>query len=451
MHTTEPKQKDPWHLPPLGQRIIKTSLAVFLCLLVCYLRGMSGAAMSAEAPITAIICMQPYVRDSRDFALNRFAGTLIGSFWGLLFLLLLSRIPALGTHWILLYALMGVGILLSLYTAVIIRHPDTSGLAAIVFICIVIAFPDIEDPLVQAGNRFLDVFIGTSIAIVVNLFRLPRDKNRNYVFFLRTADLSPGRFSQIPSSAMFRLNYLCNDGAKICLMSEHAPAFFAVQMSDFKANIPMIMMDGAAIYDFDESQYLYVQTMPLKASEKLREKLEALDAGYFIYTVHKNKTCIFHHGKMRDPEKEVYDHMRRSPYRQYLEGEIYSPSEIVYYKLIDTEGRIADFAQHLKMELSPEEYRIAVRPQSAEKGLFAIYIYSAQATMLRAKNLLMTILKEQDPKLTEKELRLKSPYRSERDAVHLLHRVTAYYEPVKLPWRKKHGEAADAEKKHDGI
>ena len=73
----EPKEK--WHPPHIGQRILKTSIAVFLCLLVYRLRGYQGQDMPTEAAITAIICMQPYVRDSREYALNRLAGTLIGA------------------------------------------------------------------------------------------------------------------------------------------------------------------------------------------------------------------------------------------------------------------------------------------------------------------------------------------------------------------------------------
>ena len=62
------------YLPPVGQRIIKTSIAVTLCLLFYTLRGYRGQDMSAEAAITAIICMQPYVHDTRKYALNRIAG-----------------------------------------------------------------------------------------------------------------------------------------------------------------------------------------------------------------------------------------------------------------------------------------------------------------------------------------------------------------------------------------
>ena len=46
-------------IPLVGQRILKTSIAVFLCLMIYYLQGYSGSDMPTEAMITAIICMQP--------------------------------------------------------------------------------------------------------------------------------------------------------------------------------------------------------------------------------------------------------------------------------------------------------------------------------------------------------------------------------------------------------
>ena len=60
-----------FYFPPLGQRIVKTAIAVFLCLVFYRLRGYRGETMSAEAAITAIICMQPYVQDTKEYALNR--------------------------------------------------------------------------------------------------------------------------------------------------------------------------------------------------------------------------------------------------------------------------------------------------------------------------------------------------------------------------------------------
>ena len=195
---------------------------------------------------------------------------------------------------------MAAGVLLSLYSAVILRMPDTSGLASIVFLCIVIAFPDIEEPLRQAAHRLLDVFVGTTIATVVNVIRLPRSKRRDLCFFVRTRDLVPDRFSHISPTALFQLNYLYNDGAKICLMSEHAPAFFMLQMSGIRLSVPQIVMDGAAIYDANENRYLQVETIAPEDSAPVRARLEALGISYFTYTIHNDKTCIFHSGALRE-------------------------------------------------------------------------------------------------------------------------------------------------------
>lgn len=428
----KPEAAEIRRLPHLGQRIVKTTVAVFICLLIYYLRGYHGQDMPTESTITAIICMQPYVRDSRDYALNRLAGTLIGAAWGLAFLLLLLLFPALGQSMVLLYALMAVGVLISLYSAVLVGKADTSSLAAIVFLCVVVSFPDIVAPLQQAAIRILDVLIGTLVAIFVNVFHLPRKKDRSRVFFVRTKDLAPDRFSPVPPAALFRLNYLYDDGAKICLMSEHAPAFFLLQMSTAKLNLPLIVMDGAAIYDVNENQYLHVETIAQEDSRQLRERLEALGISHFIYTIHKNKTCIFHRGEISPQEKEVYDRMRRSPYRSYLDGEIVDLDEIVYFKIIAEDSRIAEIEYSLRKTLPRSKLRAVIRPQAGSPGVSGLYIYSHTATMEQAEKRLMQMLHEDDPSLTPVEIRLRTPYRSERDAMHLLYTLANSYEPVAL-------------------
>ena len=420
------------HFPHVGQRITKTTVAVFICLIVYYLRGYRGSEMPTEACITAIMCMQPYVRDSRDYAINRFMGTMIGAVWGLLFLLLLLVFPSMASVPPLLYARMAIGVLLSLYTAVLFRKSDAASLAAVVFLCVVIAFPDIEDPLHQAALRFFDVFVGMAVAIVVNVFRLPREKKRSLVFFVRTKDLVPDRFSQITPAAMYRLNYLYDDGAKICLMSEHAPAFFILQMSATKLNVPLIVMDGAAIYDYNENRFLQAEYIEPELSAKIMERLRALNLSYFIYTIHNNRTCIFHQGETRRPERTVLERMKRSPYRDYLDGDIHAPEEIVYFKIIDTDGKLAEHESRLSSVLPKGKLRAVRRKQAGAPGTSGLYIYAHTATMEQAEKRLMSLLREENPELSPVAVRLKSAYTSERDAMHVLHTVGRSYEPVKL-------------------
>lgn len=420
-----------FYFPPLGQRIIKTSIAVFLCLVFYRLRGYRGETMPAEAAITAIICMQPYVQDTKEYALNRLSGTLIGAFWGFLFLLIIPLFPAIGKNPVTLYPLMGLGTLISLYSAVAIRKPDTSSLAAIVFVCVVIAYPDIEQPLDQAFHRVLDVMVGTAIAIGVNLFHLPRIKQHDRVFFVRTKDLAPDQLSQIPSSVLFRLNYLFSDGAKICLMSEHAPAFFMSQIGAVNLNVPMIVMDGAGIYDAVENTYVSTVNIAPESSRWLMKRLDALDIPYFIYTVHKNRNCIYHRGRMNEPESVVYRHMKRSPYRQYLDDDHFALEDIVYIKVVAADDKATKTERALQPSLARRNLRTVIRPQAGLENGSSLYFYAVNADMAHAEDRLMRLLHKNEPELQAVELFSENGYQSEHDAIHLLHALGNSYEPFR--------------------
>lgn len=432
-----------WYFPPLGQRIMKTSLAVFICLMFYWLRGYRGGEMPAEACITAIICMQPYVHDTAVYALDRFIGSLIGAFWGLMLLLLLLIFPALGKTPLLLYPLMAVGVLISLYSAVVMRRPDTSGQAAIVFICVVIAYPEIDAPLQQAFHRMLDVLVGTAAAIGVNVLRLPRGKCRNRLFFVRTRDIVPDQLAQMHSAVLFRLNYLFNDGAKICLMSEHAPAFLLSQLGSAKVNVPLIVMDGAGIYDARENEYSAVETMPPASSAWLMERLDGQKASYFIYTVHNHRTCIFHQGKLSKGENLVYERMRRSPYRHYLEGDNFNPDEIVCIKVIAATVETDGILDSLRDSLPHWGLRAAMRSQAGLPGSASLYFYSSNATMERAEEKLLRMLREKEPDLQPVVVFSATGYRTDHDAVHLVQELGKSYEPVAIAallekWRNRH-------------
>ena len=426
------KKNRSFSLPLPGQRIVKTGVAVFLTLLAYYLRGYRGADMPAEAAITAIICMQPYARDTRDYALNRFFGTFIGAAWGLGFLLLMLVVPALGDRPLLVYLRMAVGVMLTLYTCVLVHRPETSVQATIVFLCVVIAFPEIQSPLQQAAERFMGVLLGTVAAIAVNVFRLPRDKERHRVFFVKIADLVPDRLSQLPAAAKFRLNYLYDDGAKICLMSEHAPAFFTLTLSQTKLSVPFIVMDGAAIYDAGDNSYLQTETMLPREAARLRQHLDNQGIGYFLYTIHHNKVCIFRQGKLREQDRVVLERMKRSPYRNYLEEEIYKPEEIVCLKIIDTDEKIRALQEAMESFVEGRRLRMAARPQLGSPGISGLYFYADTATMPQAEERLMALLRKDDPALRPREVFLKAPYRSEQDTARLMHRLANLYEPLKI-------------------
>ena len=429
-----------WQPPILGQRILKTSFAVLICLVIYHLRGYRGAAMPTESMVTAIICMQPQVSRTRSYAVSRLLGSALGALLGLLLLLLLEQFPFLAGDAPLLYPLMAAGVLLSLYSAVLLGKPDTAALSAIVFLAVVVHYPEIDRPIHQALLRMLDVFIGTSVAILVNIARLPRRKHPERVFFVRTRDLVADRYAKIPASVLFRLGSLCGDGASVCLISEHAPAFFTMQMSALNLNTPMIVMDGAAIYDVTENRYLYACPLPPEDSRALSEALTRRGKSCYIYTVHGNATYIYHRGRVTEHERTVYERMRRSPYRSYLDGGDIRPEEIVYFKVIDGDAAVERLALDLRTELPASKYRTVIRKQAGPAGVSALYIYAANASPLQAERVLLHLLERDGQKREHREIFLPAGYRTERDALHVLKLVADAYEPVALLPERRNGK-----------
>ena len=418
------------HLP--GQRIVKTSLAVMLCLLFYKLTGCEDAGRLTEAAITAIICMQPYLHDTTESGFNRLYGTVIGAVWGFLFLLSMILFPALAGNRSLVYLLIGIGTLLSLHTAVLIRRPDASGLAAIVFVCVVIAYPNVANPLEQAFCRILDVMLGTGAAILINCVRLPRAKRHNMVFFIRMTDLTENHFTRLPSSVLFRMQKLLHDGAKICLMSQHAPTFQITQLGMMKFSVPMIVMDGAAIYDPNENTYVSTTNLNPASCRWLMKRLDSLS--FFIYTVHRDRNCIYHHGELTEIESAVYRRLKQSPYRYYLDDDHFSVSDVVYIKIVTTREQADRIQRELDPMLEKMKLRSVIRSQAGleEEGC-SLYFYAAHADMEHASTHLMHLLRQTNPLLERCDVADDHAYLTEMDANRLLRKVEEEYEPLLLP------------------
>ena len=158
-----------------GQRILRTAIAVGVCLLIYVLRGHRGIPLYSA--LAAMQCIQPYTKDMKGVASKRILGTVIGAVWGLLFLLIEIRlisggIPDEGLH----YLLVPLVLALVLYSTVLLGVKETAYLAGTVFLVITINHFTDTNPFIFAFNRLLDTVIGVVVASVVNRIHLPRAK-----------------------------------------------------------------------------------------------------------------------------------------------------------------------------------------------------------------------------------------------------------------------------------
>lgn len=160
-------------MPKIGFRIIKSTIAVFLCLLIGVLRG--GASMPFYSAIAAILCMQPDVKNSLQVAINRVIGTLIGGLCGMLMLMLLRwGLPGLPT--LVEYLLISVALIPLMYVTILVKKPAATYITCVVFLSVTVSHGVDLVPYAFALNRMLDTLIGILVSLGINVLPFWRNE-----------------------------------------------------------------------------------------------------------------------------------------------------------------------------------------------------------------------------------------------------------------------------------
>ena len=150
-----------------GMRVIKTMIAIFICLLIEAIRQKTGTQYHSS--IAAVVCMQPTLKSTTKTARERVIGTLIAGLYA--FLVLTFVFPALNIDrmdWA--YFLVTAVLSLPLTTLMIwIRTPGPIAITVNFLLIITLKTTD-TTPIAYTLERVGDTLIGISVAMLVNWF-----------------------------------------------------------------------------------------------------------------------------------------------------------------------------------------------------------------------------------------------------------------------------------------
>ena len=154
----------------IGQRNIKTALAATLCAVLYLLCGRNPTF----ACIGTVFGMGTDINDSIKNGGNRFFGTLIGGFLGmLLFRLYICFVPD-GKFRALLLPFVFVGVVLLILVSQMFRWVGAVQPGSVV-LCIILFNTPVDTYISYSVNRMIDTGIGVAIALLIN-WLLPRER-----------------------------------------------------------------------------------------------------------------------------------------------------------------------------------------------------------------------------------------------------------------------------------
>lgn len=367
------------HLPPVGLRIIKSALGVFLCFIIYFLRGQRG--MPFYSALAVLWCIQPYTKNTFLNALQRAIGTCIGAVFGLLVILLAAK-GFYPESSILHYLFISLFIIPVIYTTVLINRKNASYFSCVVYLSIVVNHLGDLNPYLFVYDRVCDTMMGILLALLLTLARIPRKKRRDVLFVsgLDGALLDPN--NALTSYSKIELNRMIEDGLSFTIATMRTPASMIEPLKDIHLRLPVIVMDGAALYDTVKHCYEKVLVISAEEAYGLYSFFKNHDFHVFSNIIIEDLLVILYGNFKNSAEQSVFDSLHSSLYRNYIKRELSPSQDVVYFMILETTERTSRLYGLLEQKGWTGQYKVLHYPSTDYPGYSYIKIYNKRADRL---------------------------------------------------------------------
>ena len=368
-------------LPPIGARIMKSSLGSLICVGIYFLRELLpiGSGIPFYSILAVLWCIQPYTTSTLAMAKQRTIGTFLGAAYGLAFLLVFRALG--GGNKATVYITSCLMLIPVLYTTVLLEKRNASYFSCVVFLTIAFNHSFDENPYLFAFNRVLDTLIGIGVGVLLNSAHRPVKQKEN-VLYVSGIDsvLVSSREVMIPYNKV-ELNRLIAQGVNFTISTIRTPASMMDPLSGINLKLPVIAMDGAVLYDIRENRYLDVFALERSAAARVEAMIESEGAHAFVNVLRDNTLLIYYGEFKNDAEKDMFDRLRRSPYRNYT-GKAYRNDEgreqVLYIMTLTRTDHARKIAGRIR-EVLGTTVRVMLYPASEYDGYTYLKVYAADA------------------------------------------------------------------------
>lgn len=409
-------------LPHIGQRIIKSAAGVFLCYLIYFLRGQNG--MPFYSMLAVLWCIQPYTEKTYKMAVQRTIGTIIGAVSGLIVMLIEIYIFNIYNN-LSGYFLNTLFIIPVLYMTVLLHKQNTSYFSCVVYLSIVVNHMTDLNPYIFVLNRIIDTFIGIAVGIAVNYAHLPRKKNKECLFVAALDDMVSPMKDELSAYSRVEINRMLDEGMNFTVATMRTPASLIKPMNEVNLKLPVIVMNGAALYDLKENTYLKAYVISNESSRELVQLIRSNNLNCFINALYDDTLVIYYQELINYGEKDIFKTLKCSPYRCYVNREPSEADRIIYIMLIDKTDKIEKFYDTLSEKYN-NRFKILCYKSDKYDGYSYIKIYNRNASTDNMIQYLAELQKLEYKKLIESDDRKKSDFNS------IVHKLKNSYEPFKF-------------------
>ena len=350
----------------IGKRIIKTFITLFLVLMIYILLlfidklvGIDRSSWKAPsnmytpffAGIAAVFATHRNKKSSKKQATVRSLGTIIGGYFGMAIILLFEFILIDLIHLdelnFILYSFLkflfvSICIIPLILVTIKLKQVDAVFITCLTYLSVTISIRNGGMPVLQfATNRVLSTLIGVGVSLFVNNYLFTSYRHNNNILFVSSLDNNfLSKDDSLSPYIKYKLNDMYYHDMPLVFATTRTMSSLEYIFSDVEVNYPMVVMNGSAIYHYDNETYERVFNINKKARRVIEYHLKNNNMNAFTYTINNNILQAYHNVLVNDGEKLYYQNRLDRNVRNFVRGKLPSDLEVSLYIIIDTKENI---------------------------------------------------------------------------------------------------------------
>lgn len=196
-----------------------------------------------------------------------------------------------------------------------------------------------------------------------------------------------GELSEYTISVLNKLN---EHNINFSIATARTPATVVPILSKVNINLPIIVMNGAAIYDLKSNKYITYNSIPKTTASQILDVLKNNNISGFCYTIDDNHIFAYYDEISNICQANFMNSRLGSPLKTFINGPIPKDSNIIHFFLMDNKETIMNVYEKIKH--IDGLYLIAYE-DVYNKEVYTLEIYNEKSSKANAIKYLMNEFK----------------------------------------------------------
>lgn len=169
------------------------------------------------------------------------------------------------------------------------------------------------------------------------------------------------------------LNYVTSQGLQFSIATARTPATVVDLLEGVHISAPIVVMNGAAIYNMETKTYEQINYLGVEMTEVVQKVLKDKGKSAFTYCIEDNQLIAYHGGLTLSVEKSFYEERQNNPRKIFKQEEVPHKDKVLYFIMMGSKDEIQEIYDTLK------EYKHinqAYYEDIYEKDIYYLEIYS---------------------------------------------------------------------------